>query len=190
MEEQEAVVEEKKPSLFSLIEEGGAEQLDKQLEEDEEREEKLSSFSPDGHTPLELAAMLGKEEVAKVLVAKGAEVNATNTSGQFHVHMQVTIDYVNLHAHMFAYMSALFTLSGYTALHMCVAWGYLDCTKSLISLGADPQLRTRHGETVIELALRYKRTECANFLDTVGECIGRPCLMLDNRTSSVHCIRI
>ena len=52
---------------------------------------------------------------------------------------------------------------------MSVAWNHLECSKVLVSLGADPQLRTRHGETVIELALRYNRTECSDFLNCVGE---------------------
>lgn len=57
---------------------------------------------------------------------------------------------------------------GYTALHLCVAWGNLDCTKVLVTLGGDPQLRMRHGETVTETALRYERNECADYLDCVG----------------------
>ena len=68
-------------ALFSLIEAGDGEQLEHYLSEDEGRLDELSSFSPEGRTPLELAAILGKGEVAKVLVNKGADVNAANNSG-------------------------------------------------------------------------------------------------------------
>ena len=38
----------------------------------------------------------------------------------------------------------------------------------LVSLGASPQFQTRHGETVTATALRYKRSECVDFLDRIG----------------------
>ena len=45
----------------------------------------------------------------------------------------------------------------------------------LVSLGADPQLKTRHGESAIDLALRYNRTDCANYLNCVGELYSSQC---------------
>ena len=79
---------------------------------------------------------------------------------------------------------------GYTALHLCVAWGYLECAEVLVSLGADPQLKTRHGESAIDLALRYNRTDCANYLNCVGEpcsvvCTGL-CQCLQTIVSAAH----
>ena len=68
-------------SLFSMVEAGEWEQLGKCLEEDEGLVKQLSDWSPEGRTPLELAALLGKGEVARVLVNKGAQINATNKSG-------------------------------------------------------------------------------------------------------------
>jgi hypothetical protein len=73
---------ERRPSLFSLIEAGDWEQLDQSLQEDEGLTEELASFSQEGRRPLELAAMLGKSDVARVLVNRaGAEVNTSNKSG-------------------------------------------------------------------------------------------------------------
>lgn len=69
------------PSLFSLVEAGDLEKLDQCLDEEEGREKRLSSFSAEGRTPLELASILGKGEVARLLVTKGADVNAANKSG-------------------------------------------------------------------------------------------------------------
>ena len=73
--------EEDKRSVFSLIEAGDCEQLEQYLAEDESRLEELTSFSPEGRAPLELAGMLGKGEVARMLVNKGVDVNAANKSG-------------------------------------------------------------------------------------------------------------
>ena len=73
---------ESRPSLFSLIEAGDWEQLDQSLQEDEGMAKELASFSREGRRPLELAAMLGKGDVARVLVNRaGTEVNASNKSG-------------------------------------------------------------------------------------------------------------
>lgn len=72
------------PSVFSLVEAGDLEQLNQLLGEDEGREENLSSLSSEGRTPLELAAMLGKEEVARLLVNKGADINGANKSGKVY----------------------------------------------------------------------------------------------------------
>lgn len=77
---------ESRPSLFSLIEAGDWEQLDQSFQEDEGMAKELASFSREGRRPLELAAMLGKGNVARVLVNRaGAEVNASNKSGTPHI---------------------------------------------------------------------------------------------------------
>ena len=81
MATEEADLEEG-PSLFSLVEAGDLEQLDQHLAEDEGRQVTLSCFNSEGRTPLELAAMLGKVEVARLLVNKGADVNGANISGK------------------------------------------------------------------------------------------------------------
>ena len=71
-----------KPSLFSLIEAGEWEKLDQSLQDDEGMAKELAGFSQEGRRPLELAAILGKGDVARVLVNRaGAEVNTSNKSG-------------------------------------------------------------------------------------------------------------
>ena len=72
---------ESERSLFSLIEAGECEKLEQNLQ-DEKLSKELGSFSPEGRTPLELAAMLGKGDVARILVNKaGVDINAANESG-------------------------------------------------------------------------------------------------------------
>lgn len=61
------------------------------------------------------------------------------------------------------------TYAGYTALHHSAAWGHLKCLKALVSLGANHLHTTRHKETARDIAMRYKKVDCAEFLDAVGK---------------------
>jgi len=88
-----------------------------------------------GKTPLDLAVILGRISMIKELVTRGVDVN---------------------------YMSS----TGYTALHHAANWGKIESLKVLVDIGADLQLKTiRQEERARELAERYKKTECVDFLD-------------------------
>ena len=64
-----------------------------------------------------------------------------------------------------------YRFTGYTALHLCASWGRLDCLKTMVSLGADNRLQTVHGETARDMADRYGKMECAEFLSCVGKLV-------------------
>jgi len=61
--------------------------------------------------------------------------------------------------------------SGYTALHQAAAWGKIDCLKELVNNGADLQLHTSNKERAREIALRYNKTECVDYLDWAGKTV-------------------
>lgn len=65
------------PSVFELVESGDRDRLLELLE----GESDLSARDKGGRTALDLASLLGKAEVAQVLVDKGANVNLQNKSG-------------------------------------------------------------------------------------------------------------
>ena len=48
----------------------------------EEGECSLNARDKHGRTPLSLAALLGRDEITRVLVEKGADVNLANSSGK------------------------------------------------------------------------------------------------------------
>ena len=58
--------------------------------------------------------------------------------------------------------------TGYSALHHGAAWGRLGCLHVLASSGADHRLLTRHKENPRDIAERYGKTACVEYLDCVG----------------------
>lgn len=59
-------------------------------------------------------------------------------------------------------------ISGYRALHHAAAWGRVECLKVLVEGGANLHHKTTYDETARDIALRYKQTECVDFLDWAG----------------------
>ncbi|KAG8555815.1 hypothetical protein GDO81_017823 [Engystomops pustulosus] len=56
------------------------------------------------------------------------------------------------------------TARGYSPLHSAAAWGQVDVIKALVDLGGDILLLNFRGEKPCEIATRYNKTECADFL--------------------------
>ena len=75
-------------SLFMLVECGEQEKL---LEYLNDESPELSARNGDGKSPLDVAAILGRGEMAKLVVEKGAAVNLANKSGWLvdNVHMRL-----------------------------------------------------------------------------------------------------
>ncbi|XP_078248538.1 ankyrin repeat domain-containing protein 45 isoform X3 [Pogona vitticeps] len=57
------------------------------------------------------------------------------------------------------------TVRGYTLLHCAAAWGQLETLRTLIELEADIYATTFRGEKARDIAYRYNKTECVEFLD-------------------------
>ncbi|OCT82889.1 ankyrin repeat domain 45 S homeolog isoform X1 [Xenopus laevis] len=56
------------------------------------------------------------------------------------------------------------TSRGYSLLHCAAAWGQLDMLKTLIELDANVKACNFCNEKAYEIAVRYNKTECADFL--------------------------
>ncbi|KAM4722890.1 ankyrin repeat domain-containing protein 45 [Rhinophrynus dorsalis] len=56
------------------------------------------------------------------------------------------------------------TSRGYLPLHCASAWGQLEVLKNLVELGADIMAVNFRGEKACEIAARYNKTECVDFL--------------------------
>uniref|UniRef100_UPI00398F37CE ankyrin repeat domain-containing protein 45 isoform X2 n=1 Tax=Pristiophorus japonicus TaxID=55135 RepID=UPI00398F37CE len=57
------------------------------------------------------------------------------------------------------------TNRGYTPLHCAAAWGKLESLKTLVGLGANIQNINLRAEKARDIANRYSKTECTEFLD-------------------------
>ncbi|XP_046872471.1 uncharacterized protein LOC124464708 isoform X4 [Hypomesus transpacificus] len=57
------------------------------------------------------------------------------------------------------------TVRGYSPLHCSTLWGQLETVKTLVALGANMQLRNFRGERATDVASRYLKTDCAEYLN-------------------------
>jgi len=58
--------------------------------------------------------------------------------------------------------------AGYTAAHFAAAWGQVDCLRVLANNGADMLLKNFHDETPRDIAKRYEKYPCIQYMDWAG----------------------
>lgn len=93
------------------------------------------AYAPDGFTPVALAAFFGHADVASVLIAAGADVNAAAMNAQ-----------------------------KVTALHAAVAGGNLDIVRTVLAAGADPNAPQQAGFRPLHEAGLHAKRELAELL--------------------------
>lgn len=134
----------------------------------------VDSYSPEGFTPLHLAAHFGHDETTKFLIIKGADINAISKH-----ELRVT----PLHAALFGgQLSTARVLierganveirrggkgvprSGWTALHYAVGYGFCDLVAPLIEKGADLNAQDNSGKTPFQVAIEMKQEKVIELL--------------------------
>ena len=142
-------------SLLSLVERGDREGLLQLLESisASNSTKEFGERNAQNLNAVDLAALLGRQELLELLLDHGADVNSTNKSGS-----------TSICTNQLYYM----TLLGYSAMHYSAAWGKLECLQLLAEKGAEYNL-TRYKETPKDIAIRYGQKECVNFLIFHGE---------------------
>ena len=116
----------------------------------------LSSRSPDGFTPLHYAAFFGREEIARLLLESGAEVNvaADNPTRVHPLHSAAAIGAHEICRQLLergADANARQQL-GFTALMSAAMLGNEELVRMLLDHGADPKLETEDGRTATSMA--------------------------------------
>ena len=98
----------------------------------------VNAKDDNGWTPLHWAALSGHKEVSEYLITMGADVNAAET------------------------------VSGMTPLHFAAVGDQKEIVELLLASGADVNAKTDAGETPLDNAIKYKRTETADLLRKHG----------------------
>jgi uncharacterized protein len=116
----------------------------------------LEGFSDDGYPALGLAVFFGHDDVARLLIESGADVNAVSRNAQrvapLHAaaarhNARMVGDLLGRGADPDALQSG-----GFTALHSAAFHGDREIAELLLGYGADPRLKTADGKTAASLA--------------------------------------
>lgn len=120
------------------------------------RAPRLNGFN-DGHTPLHVATRDGHREIARLLLAAGADVNAVEPcfgavplhKAVYNGHAPITADLVRQDGIDLDFQGAT---NGYTPLHDALWHGWEECAAILVEAGARTDLTGHDGKTPYDLA--------------------------------------
>ena len=140
--------------------------------------DQLDTYSPEGFTPLALAAHFGHLEVMRLLIDRGADVNRVATH-----RLAVT----PLHAALFGRQvdAALLLIergadvalarggsgwkrAGWTPLHYAAGMGFGTLVQPLLDRGADPSRPDEDGKTPLDVAIDANHSGIADVLRSRG----------------------
>ena len=127
----------KQPNIHEAAAEGNIRRVKQHLVEGVNVNAKFK----DGWTPLHMAAEGGHREIVDLLIAKGADINATAGAG----------DGV-----------------GWTPLHEAAEGGHKKVVELLIQKGANINVKNGDGRTPMDLAIEHKNAEIADLLRKHG----------------------
>ena len=110
-----------------------------------------------------LAALKGHTELAKKLVARGADVNKTGWTPLHYAATYGHLDIMKLLIEQHAYIDAE-SPNKTTPLMMAAHYGTPAAVKLLLEEGADPSLKNQLGLTAIDFAHRANRKDAAELI--------------------------
>jgi len=132
-----------------------------------------------GATPLHVAAMMGSEEVARILIEAGADLEVQSTVG---TPLHVAVNYVKTPVAIIlldagASLEARTPATMSTPLHTAAGTGDYPLTLLLIYRGADVNALDSGGSTPMDTALLYRYKEVVDLFRTFsGRCV-TACMM-------------
>ncbi len=137
-----------------------------------------NAFSPDGFTPLGLAAHLGRKEVVELLLSSGADVNtiSKNSTGFTALtgalaggHREITRILLQKGANPNHRYEA-----GFSPIMTAAEGGDVETVKLLLSFGADPSVTANDGRSAMSIALEKGHREVVELLGKLAAIGKRP----------------
>jgi ankyrin repeat protein len=119
--------------------------------------------TPKDETPLMMASLRGHLDIAKKLVAKGADVVKTGWTPLHYAATNSHIPVMELLLEEHAYIDAE-SPNGTTPLMMAAMYGTTAAVKYLLEAGADPTVKNQLGMTAGDFASKANRPDSANLI--------------------------
>ena len=124
-----------------------------------------------GNTPLIISASLGDTQSVRALLAYRADVNAANNDGNTAMLYAARYNHPETVLALLAPLTMQYRADvnmqnkkGETVLYWAAMKGYTPVVKILLANGADKKLKTKEGQTALDVAKKYKREEIINLL--------------------------
>ena len=135
-----------------------------------EQPELVRSWSEDGFTPLHLACFAGGPEATRLLVERGADLEALSKASFTKVRPLGTAAFARDHESARVLLEAGAEPSGpgeggFTPLHTAAQNGDVELVRLLLLFGADPGAAAADGRTPAVLAREAGHEECAALLE-------------------------
>ena len=133
----------------------------------------IAALSPDGWTPLHLAAFFGQRDTALVLVALGAPLDALSENPMQNTPMHAAIAGAlgeSLAPLLIGFGADVHHVggSGVTALHLAASRGFEGLCKLLLARGVDRQRVTEDNKTAAQIARDRGHLATAAMLELAG----------------------
>jgi ankyrin repeat protein len=163
------------PNIYEAAAIGDTERAAELLREDSAL---LESCSPEGFTPLALAAHFGHLQTAEFLISEGADLNSVSKH---------TLQITPLLTALFGRKTEMGKLlidrgadvnarrggagwprAGWTALHYCAGYGFVELVGPLLERGADVDALDDENRTPLQVAIEANQHEIANLLRAGG----------------------
>jgi hypothetical protein len=124
---------------------------------------KVDERTPQDETPLMMACLRGNEELARKLIARGADVVKPGWAPLHYAATSGHVGIIRMLLEEHAYIDAE-SPNGTTPLMMAAQYGTAAAVKLLLDEGADPTLKNQLGMTALDFAGRGGPKEAAEML--------------------------
>jgi len=131
----------------------------------------INTQNKEGHTPLYAAVDQDRLEVARLLVAEGADVKTTDKYGYTPLHVAASHNQKEIAVLLLtagASVNNQQNQDGVTPLHMAALWGREAAAELLIAQGANVNAKSKSGQTSLHLATSWNRTKMVKLLLAKG----------------------